>query len=41
MPVALQIVGPFGSDALVLTFARQVEAVLNFRERHPLSLAAG
>jgi aspartyl-tRNA(Asn)/glutamyl-tRNA(Gln) amidotransferase subunit A len=41
MPVAVQIVGPFGSDALVLAFARQVEAALAFRERHPLSLAAG
>ena len=40
MPVAVQIVGPFGSDALVLAFARQVETVLAFRERHPLPLAA-
>jgi aspartyl-tRNA(Asn)/glutamyl-tRNA(Gln) amidotransferase subunit A len=40
MPVAVQIVGPFGSDALVLAFAREVETVLAFRERHPLRLAA-
>jgi aspartyl-tRNA(Asn)/glutamyl-tRNA(Gln) amidotransferase subunit A len=40
MPVAVQIVGPFGSDALVLAFAREVETALAFRERHPLRLAA-
>jgi aspartyl-tRNA(Asn)/glutamyl-tRNA(Gln) amidotransferase subunit A len=36
MPVGLQILGPFGSDALVLAFARQIESVLAFRDRHPL-----
>ena len=40
MPVAVQIVGPFGSDALVLAFAREVESALAFREHHPLRLAA-
>ena len=40
LPVGLQIVGPFGSDALVLAFARQVESVLAFRERHPLPRVA-
>jgi Asp-tRNA(Asn)/Glu-tRNA(Gln) amidotransferase A subunit family amidase len=40
MPVAVQIVGPFGSDALVLAFAREVETALAFRERHPLRLSA-
>ncbi len=34
MPVGLQIVGPWGSDALVLAFAEQVETALAFRERH-------
>jgi aspartyl-tRNA(Asn)/glutamyl-tRNA(Gln) amidotransferase subunit A len=36
MPVGLQIVGPWGSDALVLAFARQIEAVLAFHDRHSL-----
>jgi aspartyl-tRNA(Asn)/glutamyl-tRNA(Gln) amidotransferase subunit A len=40
MPVAVQIVGPFGSDALVLAFAREVETALAFRERHPLRPSA-
>jgi aspartyl-tRNA(Asn)/glutamyl-tRNA(Gln) amidotransferase subunit A len=40
MPVAVQIVGPFGSDALVLAFAREVETALAFRERHLLRLSA-
>jgi Asp-tRNA(Asn)/Glu-tRNA(Gln) amidotransferase A subunit family amidase len=40
MPVAVQIVGPFGSDALVLAFAREVESALAFREQHPLRPAA-
>jgi aspartyl-tRNA(Asn)/glutamyl-tRNA(Gln) amidotransferase subunit A len=39
MPVGLQIVGPWGSDALVLEFARQVETALAFRDRHPLLIA--
>ena len=40
MPVALQIVGPFGSDALVLALARRIETVLAFRDRHPLPRVA-
>jgi aspartyl-tRNA(Asn)/glutamyl-tRNA(Gln) amidotransferase subunit A len=36
MPVGLQIVGPWGSDALVIEFARQIETALAFRERHRL-----
>jgi aspartyl-tRNA(Asn)/glutamyl-tRNA(Gln) amidotransferase subunit A len=40
MPVAVQIVGPFGSDALVLAFALEVETALAFRKRHPLPLSA-
>jgi aspartyl-tRNA(Asn)/glutamyl-tRNA(Gln) amidotransferase subunit A len=40
VPVAVQIVGPFGSDALVLAFALEVETALAFRERHPLPLSA-
>ena len=40
LPVGLQIVGPFGSDALVLAFARQVESALAFRDRHPLPRVA-
>jgi Asp-tRNA(Asn)/Glu-tRNA(Gln) amidotransferase A subunit family amidase len=40
MTVAVQIVGPFGSDALVLAFAREVESALAFREHHPLRLTA-
>ena len=35
MPVGLQVVGAWGSDALVLAFARQIETVLAFRDRHP------
>jgi len=38
LPAGLQIVGPWGSDALVLEFARQVETVLAFRDRHPLPI---
>ena len=40
MPVGLQVVGPWGSDALVLAFARQLEAALAFRDRHPLPIPA-
>jgi aspartyl-tRNA(Asn)/glutamyl-tRNA(Gln) amidotransferase subunit A len=40
LPVGLQIVGPFGSDALVLAFAQQVETVLAFRNHHPLPRVA-
>jgi aspartyl-tRNA(Asn)/glutamyl-tRNA(Gln) amidotransferase subunit A len=40
MPVGLQIVGPWGSDALVLAFAQQCEAALAFREHHRLPVAA-
>jgi Asp-tRNA(Asn)/Glu-tRNA(Gln) amidotransferase A subunit family amidase len=40
MPVAVQIVGPFGGDALVLAFALEVETALAFRKRHPLRLSA-
>jgi aspartyl-tRNA(Asn)/glutamyl-tRNA(Gln) amidotransferase subunit A len=40
LPVALQIVGPFGSDALVLALARRIETVLAFRDRHPLPRVA-
>ena len=35
MPVGLQVVGAWGSDALVLAFARQIETVLAFHDRHP------
>jgi aspartyl-tRNA(Asn)/glutamyl-tRNA(Gln) amidotransferase subunit A len=40
MPVGLQIVGPWGSDALVLAFARQLETILAFRDRHRLPVPA-
>ena len=41
LPVGLQILGPWGSDELVLEFARQVEGALAFCERHPLPVVTG
>lgn len=38
LPTGLQILGPWGSDELVLEFARQVETVLAFRDRYPLPI---
>jgi aspartyl-tRNA(Asn)/glutamyl-tRNA(Gln) amidotransferase subunit A len=38
MPIGLQVIGPWGSDELVLAFARQVETVLGFRDRQTLPI---
>lgn len=40
LPVGLQIVGPWGSDALVIEFARLVEGALAFRDRHRSPISA-
>jgi aspartyl-tRNA(Asn)/glutamyl-tRNA(Gln) amidotransferase subunit A len=41
LPVGLQIVGPWGSDALVMEFSRRIEGAIDFAERHPLPKVSG
>lgn len=41
LPVGLQIVGPWGSDTLVMEISRQVEAAIGFSDLHPLPNLSG
>jgi aspartyl-tRNA(Asn)/glutamyl-tRNA(Gln) amidotransferase subunit A len=41
LPIGLQIVGPWGSDALVMEFSSRIEAAIGFAERHPLPKVSG